>query len=457
MKPHGFPSDFLFGCATASYQVEGAGNEGGRKPCIWDTFAKVPGKVIAGADGSVSVDQYHRYNEDIKLMQDVGFQAYRFSFAWPRILPDGTGTPNASGIEYYRRLLSSLKTAGISPVATLYHWDLPQSLEDAGGWTERNTAFAFERYAQVCFESFGDLVDQWITLNEPYCSAHLGYYAGIHAPGRTSLQDCVQAIHYLNLAHGLAVKTYRKMGFEKPIGITLNLSTARPAKKSIEDMQAARNAVAFESEVFVLPIFEKRYPELLTKEFNLTFPVEEGDFEIIAQPIDCVGINYYYEMPVSWDDSAPFHYRTEPAWQETTGMGWPISPAGLLRILRWIDAKSGGLPLYITENGCACEDTVSDDTVAAYKDGAVRKRRVHDFARIDYLKKHLAVCLQAINEGLPLKGYFVWSLLDNYEWSYGYSKRFGVIYVDYSTLERIPKDSAYFLRDVIAGYVEYNI
>lgn len=438
-----FPQDFLWGCATASYQVEGAGNEDGRKPCIWDTFSKVPGAVHAGEDGSVAVDQYHRYQDDIALMKRLGLKAYRFSIAWPRIIPDGRGQVNQKGIEYYRNLCIALHDAGMSAVATLYHWDLPQSLQDEGGWTVRSTAEAFADYASVCFDQLGDVVDQWITLNEPYCSAYLGYLFGEHAPGIRDLESAVKAVHYLNLGHGLAMKAYRARKLTAPIGITWNPQTPRPATWCDEDRKAAAYARAFETEVFTNPVLGFGYPTIVTQDLGVEFPIQDGDMDIIAQKIDFIGVNYYNENPVSWNDEAPMKYRTEPTWQETTDMNWPIVPYGLRRQLLWLHEISDGLPMYITENGCACPDEVSADG------------RVHDPQRIKYLAKHFEICRDLIDEGIPLKGYFIWSFLDNYEWSWGYSKRFGITYVDYKTLKRIPKDSAYFVRDVIAGFGEY--
>lgn len=438
-----FPQDFLWGCATASYQVEGAGEEDGRKPCIWDTFSKVPGAVYAGESGVVAVDQYHRYREDILLMRRLGFKSYRFSIAWPRILPDGRGKVNEKGVEYYRNLCEALHEAGMTAVATLYHWDLPQSLEDEGGWTVRSTSEAFAAYAEVCFNRLGDVVDQWITLNEPYCSAYLGYLYGVHAPGRKDLDAAVKAVHHLNLAHGLALRNYRDRGLSAPIGITWNPQMPRPATWNDSDRKAAAYARAFETEVFTNPVFGLGYPTIVTRNLGLSFPIAEGDMELISQKIDFYGVNYYNEYPVSWDESAVSKYRSEPTWQETQDMNWPIVPGGLRRQLLWLNELSGGLPVYITENGCACDDKVSADHC------------VHDSQRIMYLAKHFSICSDLIDEGLPLKGYFVWSFLDNYEWAWGYSKRFGITYVDYQTMERIPKDSAYFMRDVITGFGEY--
>ena len=437
-----FNKDFLWGCATASYQVEGAVEEDGRKPSIWDTFCKKEGAVLNGDNGDVATDQYHKYKEDVSLMDELGFQAYRFSIAWPRIIPDGRGEINQAGVAYYKNLCDALHEKGMKAVATLYHWDLPQTLQDEGGWTNRDTAYAFAAYAKACFEQLGSHVDMWITLNEPFCSAYLGYLYGEHAPGHTDTREAFDAVHYLNLAHGLAVKEYRKIGLDKPIGITLNPVAPRPATRKKEDYHASELARAVNTDVFLHPLVRKGYPVLVTETLKISFPVQAGDMDIIAEPLDFIGINYYNEGAVVYDEKMPFKYRDVPVWQRTTDMKWPIVPYGLLRLLHYFDDETKGLPLYITENGCAAKDVVEEG-------------RVHDLLRCDYLNQHFAICKQAIDEGVKLKGYFVWSFLDNFEWAFGYSKRFGIVYVDYKTQERIVKDSAYMMRDVISGYCEF--
>jgi beta-glucosidase len=439
MQKLDFPDDFLWGTATASYQVEGAGHEGGRSESIWDTFARRPGAVYGGENGEIACDQYHRYKEDIALMAELGFRAYRFSLAWPRIIPEGTGTVNPQGIAYYRALCEELHQYGIQACATIYHWDLPQSLQDKGGWTERFITGAFVEYAKACFDGLGDLVDQWITINEPYCAAYLGYHTGVHAPGIRDINQAVKAVHHINLAHGLAVKAYRKTGLRAPIGITWNPSTPRPATARREDKKAAEIARALETEVFIYPVLGKGYPELVTQELGLRIPVKDGDLETIAQKIDFIGVNYYAEYPVGFDKQEPFKYGVKPFWQDTTDMGWPIVPEGLARQLKWIGEITGGIPLYITENGCARQDYVEKD------------ERVHDRERIKYIEQHLRVCSDLIKAGVNLKGYFAWSFMDNFEWAWGYSKRFGIVHVDYITQKRTPKDSAYFFRDLMAG------
>ncbi|MDR3146516.1 MAG: beta-glucosidase [Treponema sp.] len=438
-----FPGDFVWGTATAAYQVEGAGHEGGRSECIWDTFSRVPGAVYGGENGEIACDQYHRYREDIALMAELGFKSYRFSIAWPRIIPSGTGKVNPEGIAYYRTLCEELHRYGIKACATIYHWDLPQVLQDKGGWADRSVVAAFTEYAGVCFAELGDCVDQWITINEPFCIAYLGYYYGVHAPGIRDIDQALRAVHHVNLAHGSAVRAYRKTGLKAPIGITWNPSTPRPATGKGADKEAALTARALETEVFIYPVLGKGYPEIVTGKLGLRFPVQSGDLEIIAQPVDFIGVNYYNESPVAYDEKAPFAYSSKPSWQDTSEMGWPTVPQGLRRQLVWIQEASGGIPMYITENGYAGDDRVDAEG------------RIHDRERIRYVRKHLEVCRDLIREGINLKGYYAWSFADNFEWSYGYTRRFGIVYVDYATQKRYPKDSAYFFRDVIAGYGEW--
>ncbi|MDD3903931.1 MAG: GH1 family beta-glucosidase [Sphaerochaeta sp.] len=436
-----FDTDFLWGCATASYQVEGAVQEGGRKPSIWDTFVKEPGKIMNGDDGSVAADQYHRYKEDIQLMQELGFQAYRFSIAWPRILPEPTGKVNLEGVNYYIQLSKELKKRGLKVVATLYHWDLPQYLQDQGGWANRETAYAFNEFAKVCYAYLGDYIDQWITLNEPYCAAYLGYKTGEHAPGIKDPAQAHRAVHHLNLAHGLALDSYRKSGLMQSIGITLNPIMPRPATRRKEDILASEYARAYETDVFLHPLLNKGYPKLVTEGLGVSYPVESGDMELIGQKVDFIGINYYQEGAVAYDEKMPCKYSYVPVWQKVTNQGWPVTPYGLLRILHYFNAESNHLPLYITENGCACDDVLENG-------------RVHDLFRCDYLNQHFAICKQAIDEGVNLKGFFIWSFIDNFEWAWGYSRRFGIVYDDFETQKRYPKDSAYMIRDCIAGYTE---
>jgi beta-glucosidase len=356
---------------------------------------------------------------------------------------------NSEGVNYYKSLCRELHKYGMKACATLYHWDLPQVLEDKGGWAARPITAAFEEYAKVCFAELGDLVDQWITINEPYCIAYLGYYYGVHAPGIRDLQKTLNAVHHINLAHGLAVKAYRKTGLAAPIGITWNPNTPRPATAGKGDKKTALFVRALETEVFIFPCLGKGYPEVVTKNLKCGFPVKSGDMETIAQKIDFIGVNYYFEHAVAQRRRIQFRHTQEPFWQIKTDMGWPIVPGGLKRQLEWISEISQGafgqpgLPIYITENGYARKDEVESDD------------RVHDIDRIEYLKQHLMICADLIREGIPIKGYYAWSFLDNFEWAWGYTKRFGIVHVDYVTLKRTLKDSAYFFRDVIAGYGEW--
>ncbi|MFP4054620.1 MAG: GH1 family beta-glucosidase [Phycisphaerae bacterium] len=439
-----FPKDFLWGTATASYQVEGAAWEDGRGPCIWDTFARTPGKVQHGHNGDIGPDQYHRYKEDVQLMKRLGIGAYRFSLAWPRVFPQGYGEQNPKGFDYYHRLIDELLDNGIAPAITLYHWDLPQRLEDKGGWPVRDTALRFADYAKVCFDELGDKVNMWITLNEPHCSSIGGYGQGWHAPGRQELQDGYNAIHHLNLGHGLAVQAFRQGGLDGVIGTTLDLGTWRPATDRPEDVEAADRAKDRKTRMFMNPLVGRAYPQRHLDAYGLTMPVEDGDAEVMATPVDFVGVNMYHEYPVAWDESQPEKWREAPHWQKESAMGWPIVPAGLRRLLTDITEEYGPLPLYVTENGCAADDHLSEDGT-----------RCHDRDRIDYLRGHLSACRDAIDAGVDLRGYFLWSFIDNFEWAFGYTKRFGIVYCDYVDQRRVPKDSFYFYRDVIAGYGDF--
>lgn len=437
-----FPDNFLWGVATAAYQVEGAFREDGRSESIWDTFCRIPCATFAGENGDIACDQYHRYKEDVALLAELGFKSYRFSISWCRILPDGTGVVNAAGVAYYRNLCAELHKHGVQACATLYHWDLPRVLQDKGGWAERFIVDAFVEYAKVCFKELGDCVDQWITMNEPLCITFLGYMAGRHAPGIQDPSQCIRAVHHVLLAHAKAVQAYRTTGLKAHIGIALNINTSRPATKNPVDVYAAQLARSYEAELFLFPLVGKGYPDMLA-ENNWQLPVKSGDIETIAEKIDFIGLNYYFENAVSADKNNPMGYSNAPFWQERTDMGWPIVPEGLYRQIKWVnDVTEGKFPIYVTENGAAATDVVEADG------------RIHDMERIDYFKKHLSVCSRLIEEDVPLKGYFVWSLLDNFEWTFGYTKRFGIVRVDYATQKRMLKDSAYFFRDVIAGYEE---
>lgn len=438
-----FPKDFLWGAATASYQVEGATHEDGRGESIWDSFCRTPGKVYNNNNGDVACDQYHRYEEDVEIMHRIGIQAYRFSIAWPRIQPTGSGKKNQKGIDYYLRLSEALIKRGIQPVATLYHWDLPQPLQDGGGWAARDTAYRYQDYAQICFSALSDVIPMWITLNEPLCSALFGYLLGNHAPGHTDLAEMARAVHHLNLGHGLAVEAYRAIGSGQ-IGTALNLGLLRPATNRPAD-RAAADLATDESRLYLWPLFGKGYPSRRARrlaEQNAPLPIQNGDLQQIAQPIDFLGFNYYCQLVTAAPADQRNPFNAQPQWEEKSDMGWAISPIGLSRHLHWIKEEIGDIPIYITENGCAVDDHVT------------YQKEIIDTQRIKYLHAHLSTCADALAAGINLKGYFVWSLLDNFEWGFGYTKRFGIVYVDYRTLKRIPKNSYYFYRDCIAGFVE---
>ena len=447
MRDDGFPSDFLWGCSTASYQIEGGATEDGRGPSIWDQFCREPGRISDGKDGSIACDSYHRIDEDIGLLVELGVDAYRFSVAWPRVQPEGRGPANAKGLDYYSRLVDALLARGIEPWVTLYHWDLPLALERTGGWPERDTAYRFAEYAGMVYDSLGDRVKRWASLNEPWCSAFLGYRYGEHAPGKRDAVAAIRATHHLLLAHGLSAAAFRSRGVEGDFGIIINPSTPRPATRSPADAAAAHRASLERTALWLDPLFGRGYPAEYEALTGLAFPVEEGDMELISAPIDFLGVNYYNEESVkaapaesSPVEAAPFGALSVPTWQEKTEMGWDVVPRGLLRILSTISREWAPKTLYVTENG------------AAFPDTADASGRVHDARRIDYIRGHLGACRDAIAAGIPLKGYFAWTLMDNFEWAFGYSRTFGLVSVDPDSLARTPKDSFCYYRDFIAGY-----
>jgi beta-glucosidase len=441
-----FPPDFQWGAATAAYQIEGASTLDGRTPSIWDTFSATPGKVFGGHTGADATDHYHRFAEDIGLMARLGLRSYRLSVAWPRIVPGGRGPANPAGLAFYDRLIDSLLAAGIAPAVTLYHWDLPQELEDAGGWTERATPHRFAEFAALVGDRLGDRVPLWSTLNEPWCSAFLGYGAGVHAPGRTDPAAALRAAHHLLLGHGLATQVLA--GRTGAVSLVLNLGAVRPVSDTDADRAAAAKIDGLINRIFLDPVFRGQYPadvlENTASVVDWAGLVHDGDLEVISQPIDVLGVNYYQpslvgagrlDPPNPWPGCADVGFPPQDA--PVTGMDWPIDPSGLRDILVRVRDEYGDVPLMVTENGAAYEDTV----VA----GAV-----HDDARIAYLHDHLAAVHEALRAGVDVRGYYVWSLLDNFEWAYGYSQRFGLIHVDYATQARTLKDSAYWYRDVIA-------
>ncbi|WP_327309010.1 GH1 family beta-glucosidase [Streptomyces sp. NBC_01298] len=454
-----FPSDFLWGTATAAYQIEGAAREGGRTPSIWDTFSHTPGKVFEGHTGDVAVDHYHRFPEDVRLMSELGLGAYRFSVSWSRVQPTGRGPAVQKGLDFYRKLVDELLAAGITPALTLYHWDLPQELEDAGGWPERATAERFAEYAGLVADALGDRVKHWITLNEPWCSAFLGYGSGVHAPGRTDPVAALRAAHHLNLGHGLAIQALRAaLPADAQLAVSLNLHEVRPLTPSAEDRDAARRIDAVGNRIWLGPMLEGTYPEdLLADTAHLTdwSFVRDGDTATIHQPLDLLAVNYYTPTVVSHvapgdqkpqDDGhgnsehSPWPGADEVAFHQAPGartaMGWPVDPSALYDLLTRTAARYPGLPLVISENGAAYEDEIGPDGT------------VHDPERAAYIHAHLDAVHRAITDGVDVRGYFLWSLLDNFEWAYGYAKRFGAIHVDYDTLKRTPKSSAHWYARV---------
>ncbi|WP_027878487.1 GH1 family beta-glucosidase [Meiothermus cerbereus] len=442
MKRSDFPQDFIWGTATSSYQIEGAVSEDGRGLSIWDTFSHTPGKVKGGDNGDVACDHYHRYPEDIALMKELGVNAYRFSLAWPRILPLGRGTVNPKGLDFYSRLVDTLLARGITPWVTLYHWDLPQALEDQGGWPERETAYAFAEYTDVVTRHLGDRVKHWITLNEPWCSAYLGYHIGVHAPGRQDLNLSVRASHHLLLAHGLAVPVIRQNVPGAQVGITLNLSPGHPASPDPADVAAARRFDGFQNRWYLDPLYGFGYPADMLALYSKAPPVQGDDLKTIAVPTDFLGINYYSRAVVKNGDLEPYRFQYVRAGEEHTDMDWEVYPEGIYETLVRVGREYRPNAIYITENGAAYPDVMGADG------------QVHDLERVRYFERHLDLCARAVRHGAPLKGYFAWSLLDNFEWAEGYSKRFGLVYVDFSTQKRTIKDSGLWFRDFLREVVK---
>jgi beta-glucosidase len=443
-----FPDGFLWGAATSAYQIEGAGRSDGRGESIWDRFATVPGAIADGSDGAVACDHYHRWREDIALMKRLGLHSYRFSIAWPRIFPCGRWQSNAAGLAFYDRLVDGLLEAGIDPFVTLYHWDLPQPLEDAGGWAARDTVAAFLEYVDVVTELLGDRVRRFVTHNEPWCISILGYAEGLHAPGRKDWPAALAAAHHLLLSHGMALPIIRQNAPGAEVGITLNLVPAEPASPSEHDADACRAFDGSFNRWYLDPLYGRGYPadvladHMAVGRLPLLDPpfVKPGDMDIIAAPTDFLGINYYSRAVLRSDrvpdaDNAP---RTVHVSDERTDIGWEVHPDGLRRLLLRVHDDYKPQKIYITENGAAY-DTAPDE-----------HGRVHDIERQRYLHMHLESALQATRAGVPLAGYFVWSLLDNYEWQEGYRKRFGIVWVDFETQERVLKESAALYRAIVA-------
>jgi beta-glucosidase len=444
-----FPDGFLWGVATSAYQIEGAVSEDGRGVSIWDTYAHTPGRVVNGETGDVAADHYHRYLEDIAIMRELGLSAYRCSLSWPRIQPGGSGPANERGLDFYRRLFDALLEAGIEPYPTLFHWDLPQELQDAGGWPVRDTAYRFAEYAGIVFDALGDRVQNWLTLNEPWCAAFLGYGIGRHAPGIHDAQQAVAAAHHLMLGHGLAVSRLRSSRPGSEIGIVLNVEPHLPASASPEDVAGAALADGMHNRIFLEPVLRGRYPDdivdHLATRVDLSH-IHDEDLAAISARLDVLGVNFYRPTliaarsepaPQGWS-AWPGDEMVEavPQDREHTAMGWPVVPEAFGDLLLRLGSEYRGMPMIVTENGAAYDDRLEN--------GVVR-----DADRIAYLDRHLRALHRALDAGVDVRGYFVWSLLDNFEWAEGYSKRFGIVYVDYESLERIPKASARWYSQVI--------
>jgi beta-glucosidase len=432
-----FPDGFLWGVATSAYQIEGAVDADGRGRSIWDTFSHEPGRILHGDTGDIAADHYHRLDDDLDLLEQLGIQGYRFSISWPRVQPDGRGALNPRGIDFYRRVLEGLARRGIEPMVTLYHWDLPQALDDGGGWLSRDTALRFAEYASLMLDELGALARRWITLNEPWCSAFLGYYEGRFAPGHRSYAEAYSAVHHLLLAHGLGLGAIRAAAPGVEVGLTCNLADIVGAAPV--DAAAARAADLEENRLFLDPVFHGAYPADVPELLHDPALVRQGDLEAISAPLDFFGLNYYVREVIAADPAEPNRgWRRVPPTGPLTGKGDGIAPDGLTRVLRRLHGEyASSLPIYVTESGVPYNDYVDPEG------------RVNDPERIDYLGRHFAAAGAAIDAGVDVRGYFVWSLLDNFEWDSGYAMRFGLVYVDYPTQRRIPKASALWYRYVI--------
>jgi beta-glucosidase len=434
---------FTWGAATAAFQIEGATHADGRGESIWDRFAAAPGNVHNGDTGDPACEHYYRWREDLDLMQSLGLQGYRFSISWPRIQPDGRGPANPKGLDFYRRLVEGLLEREITPLATLYHWDLPQALQDEGGWVSRDVVDRFADYAELVLDALGDVAHDWITLNEPWVVAFLGYAYGTKAPGATDWPQALRAAHHALLAHGTVVRAFREAGRAGRIGITVDLTVAEPATASDEDRAAARRLDGHHNRWFLDPLLRGGYPadmvDLYESRVGPLDAVRNGDLEVIAQPLDFLGVNFYRPHLVAAGEAHPVLGLAEVHIEaERTSMGWPIVPSALTDLLLRLKRDYGDVPLLITENGAAFDDRIDGGEV------------IEDGPRVRYVQQHVEALERARAEGVDVRGYYVWSLLDNFEWEHGYDKRFGIVFVDFATQRRIPKRSALWYRDLIA-------
>lgn len=442
------PADFAWGVATAAYQIEGAVAEGGRGPSIWDTFVREPGRIFHGETGDVAVDHYHRWAEDLDLMAELGIPAYRLSLSWARLQPTGRGALNPEGVAFYRALLEGCHARGIRPYVTLYHWDLPQALQDEGGWPARETAYSFGEYAALVADTLGDLAEHWITINEPVCASFLSYSWGMQAPGHTDDTEATRAAHHLLLAHGLALAAFRERRPDAKLGITNLISNLNPASESEADAAATRIADIRFNRIFLEPVYHGSYGDDVARVFGMHgITVDEtddglvrrGDLALISAPTDFAGVNHYTNTLIAADPESPTGTRMTQVEPTPTTFDWSDTPDALRDVLLRVNREFTPLPLYVTENG------------ATFADYPTHDGRVHDPERVHYLAGYTRACADAVAAGADVRGYFAWSFLDNFEWSWGYSMRFGIVYVDYPTQTRIPKDSAHWYRDFIAA------
>ncbi len=443
-----FPGDFVFGVATAAFQIEGATKTDGRKPSIWDAFSNMPGRVHNRDNGDMACDHYNRLDEDLDLIKSLGVEAYRFSIAWPRIIPDGTGPVNEKGLDFYERLVDGLKARGIKAFATLYHWDLPLALMGDGGWTARTTAYVYQRYAKTVIQRLGDRLDAVATFNEPWCSVWLSHLYGVHAPGERNMDAALHALHFTNLAHGLGVSAIRAERPALPVGLVFNPMHVYAGSESAEDKAAADRAFDFHNGAFFGPVFKGEYPESFLSALGHRMPaIEPGDMETIGQTLDWWGLNYYTPMRVSHDPAPGAEYPATIGASFVsdvkTDIGWEVFPQALCDVVRKLNTEYTLPDCYITENG-ACYNTDVENGV------------VDDQARLDYISDHLAVTADLIAQGYPMKGYFAWSLMDNFEWAKGYRMRFGIVHVNYDTQVRTIKKSGHWYQELAGQFPKGN-
>ena len=436
-----FPKGFLWGTATAAYQIEGGWSEDGKGESIWDRFAHSPGRIAEGSTGDIACDSYHRYAEDVRIMKELGFPAYRFSISWPRVLPDGRGRVNTKGLDYYKGLVDLLLKSDILPVVTAYHWDLPQKLQDKGGWANRDITDCYEEYVQILFKELGDRVPYWITLNEPWVSAFIGHWQGVHAPGMRDFPTALLVSHHLLLSHGKAVQAHRSMGLKSKIGITLVLTPGYAASQQPEDALAAQHYDGFCNRWFLEPVFKGAYPVEMWDWYSRRMPMPDirpADLSTISSGVDFLGLNNYFAHQLQEDPSRfPLELRESPVGEYRTEMGWGINPEAIFDLLVRVQRDCPGTDIIITENGASFRDMISSFG------------KVEDPLRINYLRTYLTQVHRAIEAGVRVKGYFVWALMDNFEWAHGFSQRFGLVYTEYSTQRRIIKDSGRWYSEAV--------